>query len=261
MAGIGGRDRLILYERGHLSWFDPELGTMHPLVEVASRFKAPLGGVPHVDITRGLNDDRRDDLTVPDDVGFHVFIQMTDGTFADPVQIGPSAGMDLIDDVDGYRYDPWGRGRVHAMDYHRDGRRDLVFWNEDHFEVHYQKPHGLFEPVAETFTTDVAFDSDDPASLVAPEGVRRRRMDHLRKAGPHQGGALPQAPGVERPGPAFMRGNPRFLMEEPGVSGDSLRYGSIRATPAQAPSIPVPHAGPGGQRILLRPPGGHRRRG
>ena len=64
------------------------------------------------------------------------------------------------------------------MDYNRDGRTDLVFWNEDHFEVHYQDERGLFFPEAETFTTDVAFDSDDLASLAAPHGIRRRRFDH-----------------------------------------------------------------------------------
>ena len=64
------------------------------------------------------------------------------------------------------------------MDYNRDGRNDLVFWNTAHFEVHHQDKHGLFSPVATTFTTDVVFYSDDLASLAAPYGVRRRRRDH-----------------------------------------------------------------------------------
>ena len=79
--------------------------------------------------------------------------------------------------ADGYRYNPWDQGRVHEMDYNRDGRRDLVFWNEDHFEVHHQDEHGLFAPAAKTFTTNVAFDSSDPATLAAPQGVRHRRID------------------------------------------------------------------------------------
>ena len=64
------------------------------------------------------------------------------------------------------------------MDYNRDGRSDLVFWNGDHFQVHHQDKHGLFAPAAKTFTTDVAFDSDEISSLAAPQGVRRRRKDH-----------------------------------------------------------------------------------
>ena len=90
---------------------------------------------------------------------------MSDGAFADPVKIGPATDMSRIYGADGYRYDPWSQSRVHEMDYNQDGRSDLVFWNEDHFEVHHQDERGLFAPVAETFTTDVAFDSDDLSSL------------------------------------------------------------------------------------------------
>ena len=178
IANIGGRDRLITYENGRLNWFDPESATEHPLVAVTSNTPPPKGEIPHVDVTHDLNGDDRDDLVVPDSDGFWVFIQMDDGTFADPVKIGPPIEMDRIYAADGYRYDPWGEGRVHKMDYNRDGRSDLVFWNEDHFEVHLQDERGLFAPVAKTFTTDVAFDSDDPASLAAPQEVRRRRIDH-----------------------------------------------------------------------------------
>ena len=73
--------------------------------------------------------------------------------------------MARIYGADGYRYDPWSQSRVHEMDDNRDGRSDLVFWNEDHFEVHHQDERGLFAPVAETFTTDVAFDSDELSLL------------------------------------------------------------------------------------------------
>ena len=179
VANIGGRDCLITYENGRLNWFDPESATEHPLVAVTSNTPPPKGEIPHVDVTHDLNGDDRDDLVVPDSDGFWVFIQMDDGTFADPVKIGPPIEMDRIYAADGYRYDPWGEGRVHKMDYNRDGRSDLVFWNEDHFEVHLQDERGLFAPVAKTFTTDVAFDSDDPASLDAPQEVRRRPIDHL----------------------------------------------------------------------------------
>ena len=102
---------------------------------------------------------------MPDVDGFWVIIQMSDGAFADPVKIGPSTDMSRIYGADGYRYDPWSQSRVHEIDYNRDGRRDLVFWKEDHFEVHLQDERGLFAPEARTFTTDVAFDSDDLSSL------------------------------------------------------------------------------------------------
>ena len=166
VANIDGRDRLIAYEPGRLNWFDPESATERALVAVTSNFNPPRRGeVSHVDVTRDVNGDERDDLVVPDVDGFWVFIQLSDGAFADPVQIGLSTDMSRIYGADGYRYDPWGQSRVHEVDYNRDGRRDLVFWNEDHFEVHLQDEHGLFAPAAKTFTTDVAFDSDNLSSL------------------------------------------------------------------------------------------------
>ena len=174
VAKIGGRDRLVTYERGRLNWFDPESATERALVAVTSNFNPPRRGViSHVDITRDVNDDDRDDLVVPDVDGFWVFIQRSDGAFADPVKIGPSTEMGRIYGVDGYRYNPWSQSRVHELDYNRDGRSDLVFWNEDHFEVHHQDERGLFAPVAETFTTNVAFDSDDLSSLATGDMMGR----------------------------------------------------------------------------------------
>ena len=159
VANIGGRDRLIAYEPGRLNWFDPDSATERALVAVTANFNPPRSGeVPHVDVAQDVNGDGRDDLVVPDVDGFSVFVQMSDGAFADPVKIGLSTDMSRIYGGDGYRYDPWSQSRVHEVDYNRDGRRDLVCWNEDHFEVHLQDERGLFASVAETFTTDVAFD-------------------------------------------------------------------------------------------------------
>jgi hypothetical protein len=180
VANIGGRDRLVTYEPGLLNSFDPETATERALVAVTSNFNPPhRDEIPHVDITRDVNADDRDDLVVPEVDGFRVFVQTSDGAFADPVKLAPSAGAGMTIEAPGYRYNPWDQGRVHEMDYDRDGRSDLVFWNEDHFEVHRQDEHGLFTPAATTFTTDVDFDSDDPASVAAPRGFRHRRKDHM----------------------------------------------------------------------------------
>ena len=178
VANIGGRDRLITYENDRLNWFDPESATEHPLVAVTSNIPPPISEIPHLDVTQDLNNDNRDDLVMPDSDGFWVFIQMNNGAFADPVKIGHSFEIGRIYAADGYRYNPWSEARIHEMDYNQDGRSDLVFWNEDHFVVHYQDERGLFSPVAKTFTTEVTFDSDDLGSLVAPDGVRGRRFDH-----------------------------------------------------------------------------------
>ena len=74
VANIGGRDRVVTYEPGRLNWFDPDSLMERALVVVTSNFTPPRGGdIPHVDVTRDLNADGRDDLVVPDVDGFWVF--------------------------------------------------------------------------------------------------------------------------------------------------------------------------------------------
>ncbi len=166
VVGIGGRDRLVSYEPGRLNWFDPDSATERALLTLSSNFNPPRQDeIPHVDLSRDVNDDGHDDLVVPDVDGFWVSIQTEGGAFAVPVKIGPATDMSGIYGADGYRYDPWSQSRIYEVDYNTDGRPDLAFWNEDHFEVHTQDERGLFDAVAQNFTTDVAFDSDDLFSL------------------------------------------------------------------------------------------------
>ena len=174
VANIGGRDRLLTYDPGRLNWFDPESATERALVAVTANFNPPRGGeVPHVDVSRDVNGDGRDDLVVPGVDGFRVFIQTSAGEFANPVKVGRSTDLSRIYGADGYRYGPWDESRVHEMDYDQDGLADLVFWTGDHFAVHRQDEDGLFSPVAETFTTDVTFDSDRLSSLATGDMTGR----------------------------------------------------------------------------------------
>lgn len=197
VAAAGGRDRLITFERGRLSWFDPESSIERLLVEVGTEYSArhdhegspaqPPGDPPRVDITRDLNGDGRDDLVVPDFDGFWIAMQRPDGSFADAVKLGPSEpflnepvgnlnpGGGASDGALTYRdvgitaaTVPLYLSRVHAMDYDHDGASDLVFWNRDHFEVHLQNEEGLFGSVPVTFAPGVPFDS---------EGVYSRAFD------------------------------------------------------------------------------------
>ena len=176
VANIGGRDRLITYERGRLNWFDPESGTERVLVEVTTNYNAAgNGGIPHVDITRDLNRDGLDDLVVPDLDGFWIATQVNNGAFIDPIKLGPPEPfLDEIalDETRSYREvgitaltAPWYLSRVHQMDYDQDGHSDLVFWNADHFDVYYQDANGMFSTVADTFTVDIPFDTDGIYSI------------------------------------------------------------------------------------------------
>ncbi len=176
VAKIGERDRLITYEQGRLNWFDPDSATERALVEITTNYKTTGdAGIPHLDISRDLNRDGLDDLVVPDIDGFWIATQLGDGSFTDPIKLGPpDPFLDKIalDDKHSYRevgINPltvhWYLSRLHQMDYDQDGRSDLVFWNADHFDVYRQGARGMFSPMAETFTVDIPFDTDGAYSI------------------------------------------------------------------------------------------------
>jgi len=190
VANIDGHDRLISYEHGRISWFDPILATEKVLVEVATNYRATNGDeIPQIDIATDVNRDGRDDILLPDIDGFWISIQLSDGSFTKAVKLGPPEpfrdmpGLDDSGISTSRKYGevgitsltfPWYQSRVHQIDYNQDGRTDLVFWNEDHFDIYYQNESGLFDPIAEAPTIDVAFDS---------EGVYSRVFDYS-DAGP-----------------------------------------------------------------------------
>ena len=176
VANIDGRDRLITYEQGRLNWFDPDSTMEHALVEITMNYNAMVGGsIPHIDITRDVNLDGLDDVVMPDIDGFWVATQVGDGSFTDPIKLGPPEPfLDEIalDDTRSYREVgitaltiPWYLSRVHQMDYNQDGRGDLVFWNRDHFDVYHQDANGMFSTVPESFTVDIPFDTDGAYSI------------------------------------------------------------------------------------------------
>ena len=177
VANIGGRDRLIIYEHGHLNWFDPDSAMEQPLLEVTTNYKATKdGGIPYIDISRDVNGDNLDDLVMPDIDGFWIATQLGDGSFTDLIKLGPpDPFLDevALDHSSSYRevgITPltvlWYLSRVHQMDYNHDGRIDLAFWNTDHFDVYPQKADGTFSTTeTETFTVDIPFDTDGAYSI------------------------------------------------------------------------------------------------
>ena len=179
VANVGGRGRLLTYGRGGLSIFDPVSAVAKRIADVPSDFAPPRRSeIPHVDITRDLNGDGRDDLVLPDAAGFQVLVQTADGEFAPPVKVGTTPDLSGILGADGYRYDPWSRSRVHQADVDLDCRVDLIFWQGDHFEVHLQDERGAFEPGSQVLLSEVGFDSDDP-SFPSDGGMVGRALHSL----------------------------------------------------------------------------------
>ena len=176
VAGIVGRDRLVAFRDGGLYWFDPTTAMAHPIAEFTTSFSAPEdAGVPELGVVRDLNGDGRDDFLVPDLDGFWVVLQSADGSFADPLKLGPQEPFldaNAYGDERTYREVgvtaqnmPWYLNRVHQLDFDHDGRDDLVFWNTDHFHVYRQAPSGTFAASPDTFTTAVSFDFDGVYAL------------------------------------------------------------------------------------------------
>ncbi len=177
VANIGGRDRLIIYQHGRLNWFDPDSATTYALADIDANYEETgQDGIPNVRIVRDLNQDGRDDLALPDFDGFWIALQSSDGSFAPFAKIGPPEPFlddTAFDDTRSYREVglnaqtiPWYLSRIHQLDYDQDGRSDLMFWNKDHFDVHLQDEHGLFDPMARVFATPVPFDADGAYSLI-----------------------------------------------------------------------------------------------
>ena len=173
---IDGRDRLLTWAPGRLYWFDAESSTEHLLLEVPMEFQSTCElFLPHVDITRDVNQDGLDDLVMPGVDGFWISLQSNDGSFNNLMLLGPPEPFqDASTFDDDRRYSEVGinaqtvpayLSRVHEVDFNRDGRGDLVFWNEDHFDVHFQDGRGQFSPQPERFTTDVAFTADGAYSF------------------------------------------------------------------------------------------------
>ena len=176
VARIDGSDRLVTYRSTGIHRLDPNTGLEHPLVDATTDFHAPEGaGIPHLDVMRDLNGDGRDDLCLPDTDGFWIALQSNDGSFGDPVKIGvPEPFLDTNAYGDKRTYGevgitpqntPWYLRRVHRLDFDRDGRQDLAFWNDDHFLIYLQDDAGEFSQPPAKFDTDVQFDFDGPYSL------------------------------------------------------------------------------------------------
>lgn len=176
VARIAGRDWLLIYRHGSVDSFDPFTGEQRPLIHLDTSYRySPDDGIPHLDITHDVNGDGRDDLLVPDTDGFWLALQSPDGHFGQVVKLGPAdpfADRNAYGDTRTYRQvgitaenTPWYLSRVHRLDYDRDGRQDLMFWNRDHFLLYRQNARGDFEDPPLSVDVGVEFDFDGTYGL------------------------------------------------------------------------------------------------
>lgn len=177
-AKIGGRDRLLACHASRVNWIDPETGRETLLAPLPEGYPLAVGEwLPHIDITLDLNQDGRDDLVLPNFDGFWIALQAEDGSFPNMVKFGPpepfrnqralGAGSGKTYGEAGLTVEsiPWLLSRLRQLDANHDGRMDLAFWNQNHFDIHVQEPSGQFATAPERLATDVPFDSDGGYSL------------------------------------------------------------------------------------------------
>lgn len=176
LVSLGERDLLITYERNQLNWFDIDSMEERPLMDVSFDFKPDNENVIyHIDITHDVNGDGNEDIVIPDFDGFWISTQLDNGSFRKPIKLGAkepfldktAMGFNTIYREVGINTLTihWYLSRIHQMDYNRDSRSDLVFWNDDHYQVYYQERDGNFSQNPETFTTNVSFNADSAYSI------------------------------------------------------------------------------------------------
>lgn len=183
VVNVAGRDHLVFCRRDGLSVFDVATAKEHAFSPLTTTFgRSDSGTLRRVDIVRDLNDDGLDDLVVPTADGFWIAMQTPDGSFADAIKIGPAEphlAAKAYGEAQTYGQTgitaenlPWYLGRLHRLDYDRDGRTDLAFWHEDHFDIHRQDVDGGFSATAGEFVPGVPFDFDGAYALGFQMGDR-----------------------------------------------------------------------------------------
>ncbi len=163
---MGNHDRLLGYDSGKLVWVDAEPSDADSPLDVPSMFKPPRSNeIPHVDMSKDLNADGREDLVIPTLKGYWIAPQNQDQSFAPPIYVGEQPNLEGIYGSDGYRYDPWAESQIHLTDFNHDGRSDLVYWSDGQFEVHHQTQDGRFATHPRNYPAPPIIDTNKPHAL------------------------------------------------------------------------------------------------
>ena len=176
-AAIAGRDRVVAYRRGRLTWLDVAREQQRPVAAVETTYRGgEPGRIGRLAAMRDLNGDGLDDVLLADTDGFWVATQVGAGAFGEPAKLGPAdpyLAATAVGEARPYGEHgitagnlPWYLGRVHQADYDRDGRQDLLFWNQDRFDVYFQNGAGAFDAAPAPFRTNVPFDADGAYALM-----------------------------------------------------------------------------------------------
>ena len=158
MLATAGRDRLLMFRRGHVEWLNPADWTRAGLVSGASVYNVPPLDVPRVPVARDVNGDGRGDLVLADFDGYWVWLHGGEGGgWTGGVKLGSTPTA-----ITGLRSAAYRPRPIYELDYDGDGRRDLAFWEDDRFLV-YRATATAFETRPLELASPVDFASDDLA--------------------------------------------------------------------------------------------------
>ncbi len=177
IANIGGEEKLVFFNGHSLNYYDNNTNSEQHLLDLNFYIQPDTTiSIPHKNITQDLNGDGLSDFILPSVHGFWVYIQLPNGHFTEGIRMGPPEPFrdkNAFDDSRPYGEVgitaltlPWYLSRVHNFDMNLDGRKDILFWNEDHFDAYLQLENGLFNNEPTPFTVEIPFDSDGMYSIV-----------------------------------------------------------------------------------------------
>lgn len=127
------------------------------ILKFVSIYNAPVvDALPHFNAFRDLNGDGLDDFLMPSFSGYELAIQRPDGSFSDVVSLQAPPIMDMS-----YNSHPWYQAKnLFLADMNLDTLKDVVFWDENHFEVYPQLASGGFDHKAFSIPSGVLLDYD-----------------------------------------------------------------------------------------------------
>ena len=138
---LGERDDLFFIEPGRILRYNLEERSFAEIVQIRTIYgQNRTGNIVPIDFIRDINLDGRDDLIVPDTVGYRVRLQRADGTLGDETILEDSNRMTVTDGIVSFESRP-----LYNADMNADGLSDLIVWRGNALQAYLQRENLRFE--------------------------------------------------------------------------------------------------------------------
>jgi hypothetical protein len=138
---VGNQDSLFAIEPGRVMRYDFDNGEFVEVLKIQSLYSQERSGdLAPIDFIRDINNDKRDDLVLPDAAGYRVRLQMPEGHLGPESLLQESVSMALSEGSVYFENRPLASGDVNL-----DGLVDLAVWSGNAVRVYLQLPGFRFE--------------------------------------------------------------------------------------------------------------------